>query len=68
MIFYFSGSNGLDELFLIYAKMTWPRWRETAVFEWLLRNIDKLCTKFDTILDVRVTKLIRYFLFYISFT
>uniref|UniRef100_A0A2A4JRX8 Transcription factor 25 n=1 Tax=Heliothis virescens TaxID=7102 RepID=A0A2A4JRX8_HELVI len=41
-------TGGLEELFLIYAKMTSPRWNEPPVMNWLMKNATELCEAYDT--------------------
>ncbi|XP_063374079.1 solute carrier family 15 member 2-like [Cydia amplana] len=40
-------TKNLKELILLYAKLTWSKWREPAVFEWLQRNASELAEKYD---------------------
>lgn len=46
---------GVEELFLIYAKMTAPRWNEPAVMGWITKNAAELCKSYDEDADVRET-------------
>ncbi|XP_047041062.1 uncharacterized protein LOC124645306 [Helicoverpa zea] len=40
-------TNGLQDLFFIYAKMTSPRWNEPPVMNWLMKNVTELCEAYD---------------------
>ncbi|XP_063634484.1 uncharacterized protein LOC134805114 [Cydia splendana] len=40
-------TKNLKELILLYAKLTWSKWREPAVFDWLQRNANELSEKYD---------------------
>ncbi|XP_063394324.1 uncharacterized protein LOC134679353 [Cydia fagiglandana] len=40
-------TKNLKELILLYAKLTWSKWREPAVFDWLQRNANELAEKYD---------------------
>lgn len=48
-------SGGASDMFLIYAKMSAPRWNESEVMGWLLRNATELCNSYDTDLKIRDT-------------
>ncbi|XP_061723513.1 uncharacterized protein LOC133529728 [Cydia pomonella] len=40
-------TKNLKELILLYAKLTWSKWREPAVLDWLQRNANELAEKYD---------------------
>ncbi|XP_048004321.1 uncharacterized protein LOC125240471 [Leguminivora glycinivorella] len=40
-------TKNLKELILLYAKLTWSKWREPAVFDWLQRNANEIAEKYD---------------------
>ncbi|KAH9637311.1 hypothetical protein HF086_006955 [Spodoptera exigua] len=46
---------GVEELFLIYAKMTAPRWNEPPVMGWITKNAGELCKSYDEDATVRET-------------
>lgn len=39
--------EGLNELILIYAKLTWERWREPRVIDWFIRNVVEATENYD---------------------
>ncbi|XP_063547682.1 uncharacterized protein LOC134755134 [Cydia strobilella] len=39
-------TKNLKELILLYSKLTWSKWREPAVFDWLQRNANQLADKY----------------------
>ncbi|CAH0578053.1 unnamed protein product [Chrysodeixis includens] len=49
-----TGAPGFDDLFTIYARMTWPRWREPAVLAWALACANDLADRYDSELEVRM--------------
>lgn len=48
-----STSKNLKELIGLYAKFIYPKWRETPVLTWLLRNINIFVEKYDSDSDLR---------------
>ncbi|CAB3225168.1 unnamed protein product [Arctia plantaginis] len=42
-----ANNRDLNELMKIYAKLTWPRWREPQVMKWLLRNAQEVSENYD---------------------
>lgn len=56
-LFVCSWSAGASEVFMIYAKMTSPRWNEPVVMDWLIKNATELCKNYNKDQAVRVNKL-----------
>ncbi|XP_073952169.1 ribosome quality control complex subunit TCF25-like isoform X2 [Choristoneura fumiferana] len=40
-------TRNLNDLIFLYAKFTWSKWREPAVFEWLKQNAEALADRYD---------------------
>ncbi|XP_075990556.1 nuclear localized protein 1 [Anticarsia gemmatalis] len=41
------GGQGLNELMMIYARLTWSRWREPGVLDWFMKNAKEIADEYN---------------------